>query len=90
MAIVSTSTKGRPVLLVRRTNKRDLYHDSIFRGKGLFYYEKLGGCKMDANPATSHMFIVNPLSGGGILKLFSTHPSIEKRITRLESMRSGG
>lgn len=47
MAIVSTSTKGRPVLLVRRTNKRDLYHDSIFRGKGLFDYEKLGGVKMN-------------------------------------------
>ena len=41
---------------------------------------------MDANPATSHMFIVNPLSGGGILKLFSTHPPIEERITRLDSM----
>jgi heat shock protein HtpX len=41
---------------------------------------------MDANPATSHMFIVNPLSGGGIMKLFSTHPPIEERITRLESM----
>jgi heat shock protein HtpX len=41
---------------------------------------------MDANPATSHMFIVNPLSGGGILKLFSTHPPIEERISRLESM----
>jgi len=42
---------------------------------------------MDANPATSHMFIVNPLSGGGILKLFSTHPPIEERIKRLELMR---
>jgi heat shock protein HtpX len=42
---------------------------------------------MDANPATSHMFIVNPLSGGGILKLFSTHPPIEERIERLELMR---
>lgn len=42
---------------------------------------------MDANPATSHMFIVNPLSGGGLLKLFSTHPPIEERIARLESMR---
>jgi len=42
--------------------------------------------RMDANPATSHMFIVNPLSGGGILKLFSTHPPIEERISRLESM----
>jgi heat shock protein HtpX len=41
---------------------------------------------MDANPATSHMFIVNPLSGGGLLKLFSTHPPIEERIARLESM----
>jgi heat shock protein HtpX len=41
---------------------------------------------MHANPATSHMFIVNPLSGGGLLKLFSTHPPIEERIARLESM----
>lgn len=41
---------------------------------------------MNANPATSHMFIVNPLSGGGLLKLFSTHPPIEERIARLESL----
>jgi len=41
---------------------------------------------MHANPATSHMFIVNPLSGGGLLKLFSTHPPIEERIARLEAM----
>ena len=44
---------------------------------------------MDANPATSHMFIVNPLSGGGIVKLFSTHPPMEERIARLEAMRMG-
>lgn len=41
---------------------------------------------MHANPATSHMFIVNPLSGGGLLTLFSTHPPIEERIERLKSM----
>jgi len=41
---------------------------------------------MNANPSTAHMFIVNPLSGGGILKLFSTHPPLEERIARLESM----
>ena len=44
---------------------------------------------MEANPATSHMFIVNPLSGGGLLRLFSTDPPIEERIGRLESMRPG-
>ncbi|MGE5893375.1 MAG: zinc metalloprotease HtpX [bacterium] len=44
---------------------------------------------MNANPATSHMFIVNPLSGGGMLKLFSTHPPIEERIARLEEMARG-
>lgn len=44
---------------------------------------------MEANPATSHMFIVNPLSGVGLLRLFSTHPPIEERIARLESMSLG-
>jgi heat shock protein HtpX len=44
---------------------------------------------MDANPATSHLFIVNPLTGGGILKLFSTHPPIEERVARLEAMAYG-
>jgi heat shock protein HtpX len=41
---------------------------------------------LDAQPATAHMFIVNPLSGGGIFKLFSTHPPIEERVERLERM----
>lgn len=36
--------------------------------------------------ATAHMFIVNPLTGGGIRSLFSTHPPIEERISRLEAM----
>ncbi len=44
---------------------------------------------MDANPATSHMFIVNPLSGGALMKLFSTHPPVEERIARLKAMRFG-
>jgi heat shock protein HtpX len=45
---------------------------------------------MDANPATSHMFIVNPLSRKGIVSLFSTHPPIEDRIERLERMGRQG
>jgi heat shock protein HtpX len=41
---------------------------------------------MDAAPATAHLFIVNPLRGGALLSLFSTHPSIEERIARLRAM----
>jgi heat shock protein HtpX len=42
---------------------------------------------MQANPATAHLFIVNPLSGAAIARLFSTHPPIEERIARLRAMR---
>jgi heat shock protein HtpX len=35
------------------------------------------------------MFIINPFSGGGIAKLFSTHPSTEDRVARLEAMARG-
>lgn len=44
---------------------------------------------LEANPATSHMFIVNPFSGGALVRLFSTHPPIEERIERLEKMAYG-
>ena len=44
---------------------------------------------LNANPATAHMFIVNPLRGGGIVSLFSTHPPMEQRIARLEQMAYG-
>jgi heat shock protein HtpX len=45
---------------------------------------------MKANPSTAHMFIVNPLKGGRVLSLFSTHPPIEERIARLEEMARTG
>jgi heat shock protein HtpX len=41
---------------------------------------------LPANPATAHLFIVNPLRGGGVLVLFSTHPPLEKRVARLEAL----
>lgn len=39
-----------------------------------------------AEPATAHMMIVNPLSGGGLMSLFSTHPPMEVRMERLRRM----
>ena len=44
---------------------------------------------MAANPATANMFIVNPFSARGFVRLFSTHPPIEERIERLEAMARG-
>jgi len=42
---------------------------------------------MDASPSTAHMFIVNPLRGGGIASLFSTHPPTEERVRRLQALK---
>jgi len=44
---------------------------------------------MQATEATAHMFIVNPLTGGGLMSLFSTHPPMEERVRRLEAMAYG-
>jgi len=40
----------------------------------------------EAHPATAHMMIINPLSGGGLAGLFSTHPPTEERVHRLLAM----
>ncbi len=44
----------------------------------------------EANPATAHMFIVNPLSGARMDNLFSTHPNVENRIDALVQMAEDG
>ncbi len=41
---------------------------------------------LDASPSTAHMFIINPLRGGGITKLFSTHPPTKERVRRLQAL----
>ena len=42
---------------------------------------------LDANPATAHMFIMKPFAGGGLLRMFSTHPPTEQRIQALMNLR---
>jgi heat shock protein HtpX len=41
---------------------------------------------VESHPATAQMMIINPLSGGGIAGLFSTHPPTEERVARLLAM----
>jgi heat shock protein HtpX len=41
----------------------------------------------DVNPATAHLFIIKPFSGKSMMRFFSTHPSTEDRIARLQAMR---
>jgi heat shock protein HtpX len=43
----------------------------------------------DATPATAHLFIVKPFSGASLMRMFSTHPSTEDRIARLQAWRQG-
>jgi heat shock protein HtpX len=54
--------------------------------------EKLGAYSgkrpMDANPSTAHMFIVNPLSGQKMMRLFSTHPPLNDRIAKLRGFQA--
>ena len=62
----------RPLSLARALQK---LHDSVRRLPA-----------MGANPATAHLFIVNPLRGESILHLFSTHPPMAERVKRLEQL----
>jgi heat shock protein HtpX len=64
----------------------------VGRPEGLAHaLQKLEGAAqrrpLPAEPATAHLFIVNPLSGRALMNLFSTHPPIEDRIARLMAMR---
>ena len=43
----------------------------------------------EEHPATAQMMIMNPLSGGGIAGLFSTHPATEERVARLRALAAG-
>jgi heat shock protein HtpX len=59
----------------------------LFLARALGKLERgVSNVPMKADPATAHMFILEPFKGEGILSLFSTHPPTEERIRRLERM----
>ncbi len=60
---------GNPLYLARALSKLDSWSNKV---------------AMEAKPATAHMFIVNPLRGNSLSKLFGTHPPIKDRIKKLE------
>lgn len=51
--------------------------------------EQVPNQQAEGNPATAHMFIINPLHGGAMDSLFSTHPSTENRVAALMQMAGG-
>ena len=52
------------------------------RGKS----QQIPNMTAERNPASAHLFIVNPLSGARMDNLFSTHPNVENRVARLEEI----
>lgn len=66
---------GNPAALARALRKLDAWSQQVPMAAG--------------SPATAHLFIVNPFAGGGMLRLFSTHPPTEARVERLLAMASG-
>lgn len=68
----------------RITGNPEALANALMKLSGAARQKSLG-----ANPATAHMFIVNPLSAGTIMGLFSTHPPVEKRVARLLAMKGG-
>jgi heat shock protein HtpX len=73
----SAQITGNPMALANALKKLESYKAEVPMHHG--------------SPATAHLFIVNPFTAGGLASLFSTHPSTQQRIERLEEMaRSGG
>ena len=65
----------------------NLCGNPLFLARALAKLERgVDAVPMNANPATSHMFILEPFHSGGLMSLFSTHPPTEERIRRLEMM----
>ncbi len=70
--VASAKYTGTPYELISALQKLEVYSKRI---------------PMDASPATQHLFIIKPFTGQSLARLFSTHPSTEERIARLQAMR---
>ncbi|HZS54099.1 MAG TPA: zinc metalloprotease HtpX [Bryobacteraceae bacterium] len=68
----SAKYTGRPSELISALQKLDVYSKRM---------------PLDATPSTAHLFIIQPFTGESLMRLFSTHPSTEERIARLQAMR---
>lgn len=68
----SAKYTGTPYELISALQKLDMYSKRI---------------PMEASPATQHLFIIKPFTGQFFARMFSTHPSTEERIARLQAMR---
>ena len=54
------------------------------------YAHQIQNYGAEANPATAHMFIINPLHGFSMQSIFATHPATQERVARLRMMRPSG
>jgi heat shock protein HtpX len=65
-------------------------HDPLALASALEKLEQVTAIRpLNANPATAHLYIVNPFGGGGWHTLFMTHPPIAERVARLRAMATG-
>lgn len=103
LALMILAPLGAMLVQMAISRSREYEADRIgaeISGKPLWLASALGNLhnaaqvvpneEAERNPATAHMFIVNPLQGRGADSLFSTHPSMENRIARLRAMAGQG
>ncbi len=67
----SAKYTGKPYELISALQKLETYSKRL---------------PMEATPSTAHLFIIKPFTSEGLMRLFSTHPSTEERIARLQAM----
>ena len=97
MAILAPLAAGLVQMAISRSREFEAdAHGAAICGHPLWLANALGTLdrsakqipnrEAESNPATAHMFIVNPLRGGGVASLFATHPPMAERIARLRAM----